>query len=164
MGWLTISEVAKQLGLKASAIRYYEQIGILPKAQRVSGQRRYDNTVLYRIALVQRSQQMGFTLEEVRRLFFGFRKTIPISARWKKLSQQKLAELETLAEQIKAMQLLLKKMSDHCTCTALEQCGKGIFKNTCGETKTSVEQGTISTSPPSRSAPRFQGSARAASR
>lgn len=132
MALLTISEVAKQVGLKPSAIRYYEQIGILPKAQRASGQRRYDNSVLYRLALVQRSQQMGFTLEEVRRLFFGFRTAMPISERWKKLSQKKLAELETLAEQIKAMQLLLTKMSDKCTCSALEQCGKGIFLSMCG--------------------------------
>jgi MerR family redox-sensitive transcriptional activator SoxR len=133
MALLTISEVARRVGVKASAIRYYEQIGILPKAQRMSGQRRYDNAVLYRLALVQRSQQMGFTLEEVRRLFFGFRTTMPVSERWKKLSQKKLAELETLAEQIKAMQLLLKKMSDHCTCSALDQCGKGIFNSMCGE-------------------------------
>jgi MerR family redox-sensitive transcriptional activator SoxR len=131
MALLTISEVAKQIGLKPSAIRYYEQIGILPKAQRASGQRRYDNSVLYRLALVQRAQKMGFTLEEVRRLFFSFRITMPISERWKKLSQKKLAELETLAEQIKTMQLLLTKMSDKCTCNALEQCGKGIFLSMC---------------------------------
>jgi MerR family redox-sensitive transcriptional activator SoxR len=132
MALLTISEVAKQIGIKPSAIRYYEQIGILPKAQRASGQRRYDNSVMYRLALVQRAQQMGFTLEEVRRLFFGFRTAMPISQRWKKLSEQKLAELEKLAEQIKAMQLLLTKMSDKCTCSALEQCGKGIFLSMCG--------------------------------
>jgi MerR family redox-sensitive transcriptional activator SoxR len=131
MAQLTISEVAKQVGLKPSAIRYYEQIGILPKPQRQSGQRRYDNSVLYRLALVQRSRQMGFTLDEVRRLFFGFRTTIPISERWKKLSQRKLAELDALAEQIKAMQALLHKMTERCTCDALDQCGKGIFQGMC---------------------------------
>src|SRR5580765_2323426 len=131
MAQLTISEVAKRVGLKPSAIRYYEQIGILPKPQRQSGQRRYDNSVLYRLALVQRSRQMGFTLDEVRRLFFGFRTTIPISERWKKLSQRKLAELDALAEQIKAMQALLHKMTERCTCDALDQCGKGIFQGMC---------------------------------
>lgn len=39
---LSISKVAKQIGLRPSAIRYYEHIGILPPARRVSGQRRYD--------------------------------------------------------------------------------------------------------------------------
>jgi MerR family redox-sensitive transcriptional activator SoxR len=138
MAQLTISEVAKQVGLKPSAIRYYEQIGILPRPQRQSGQRRYDNSVLYRLALVQRARQMGFTLDEVRRLFFGFRTTIPISERWKKLSQRKLAELDTLAEQIKAMQALLHKMTERCTCDALDQCGKGIFLNTCYHNKANL--------------------------
>jgi MerR family redox-sensitive transcriptional activator SoxR len=135
MAGLTISEVARQVGLKPSAIRYYEQIGILPKAQRMSGQRRYDNSVLYRLALVQRSRQMGFTLDEVRKLFFGFRAATPVSDRWKKLSQRKLAELNTLAEEIKTMQLLLKRMSERCSCSALDQCGKGIFHAMCGENK-----------------------------
>ena len=131
MAQMAISEVARQMGIKASAIRYYEQIGILPKAQRQSGQRRYDNGVLYRLALVQRARQMGFTLDEVRRLFFGFRPAMPISERWKKLSQRKLAELNTLAEQIKAMQMLLLGMTERCTCDALDQCGKGIFQGMC---------------------------------
>ncbi|HEX4605358.1 MAG TPA: MerR family transcriptional regulator, partial [Candidatus Angelobacter sp.] len=98
MALFTISEAAKQAGLKPSAIRYYEQIGILPRPQRMSGQRRYDNAVLYRLALVQCARQMGFTLEEIRKLFFGFRANVPISERWQKLSQRKLAELSALAE------------------------------------------------------------------
>jgi MerR family transcriptional regulator, redox-sensitive transcriptional activator SoxR len=52
MAQLAISEVAQQVGLQASAIRYYEQIGLLPPAQRMSGQRRYDTTVLYRLAII----------------------------------------------------------------------------------------------------------------
>jgi MerR family transcriptional regulator, redox-sensitive transcriptional activator SoxR len=130
---LLISEVARQIGLRASAIRYYEQIGILPPAQRQGGQRRYDSTVLYRLAVVQRARQMGFTLEEIRHLFFGFRKATPASERWRKLSQRKLADLELLAGQIKEMQRLLQGMMEHCSCGALEQCGKGIFQRSCGE-------------------------------
>jgi len=59
---LSISEVASQIGLRPSAIRYYEQIGILPPAQRVSGQRRYDVTALHRLVVIQRARQTGFTL------------------------------------------------------------------------------------------------------
>ena len=51
---MTISEAARQAGLQASAIRYYEQIGLLPAAARVSGQRRYDTSILYRLAIIQR--------------------------------------------------------------------------------------------------------------
>src|SRR5262249_41668966 len=49
MSHLSISEVAHQVGLRPSAIRYYEGLGILPPAERISGQRRYDRTVLYRL-------------------------------------------------------------------------------------------------------------------
>jgi MerR-like DNA binding protein len=73
MPGLTISEVAREIGLQASAIRYYERIGLLPRALRMSGQRRYDTTVLYRLAIIQRARQLGFTLTEIRHLFFGFR-------------------------------------------------------------------------------------------
>jgi MerR family transcriptional regulator, redox-sensitive transcriptional activator SoxR len=72
MSQLTISEVARQVGLKPSAIRYYEELGILPSPERISGQRRYDRTVLYRLAIVQRARQAGFALDEIRALFFGF--------------------------------------------------------------------------------------------
>jgi MerR family transcriptional regulator, redox-sensitive transcriptional activator SoxR len=131
MAQLTISEVARQVSLKPSAIRYYEQIGILPKPQRMSGQRRYDNSVLYRLALVQQSRQMGFTLDEVRKLFFGFRTNTPVSERWKKLSARKLAELSELAEQIRMMQLVLTRISEKCNCNELDQCGKSIFQGMC---------------------------------
>jgi len=128
---LLISEVARQIGLKASAIRYYERIGILPPARRTSGQRRYDATVLYRLAVVQRARQMGFSLDEIRRLFFGFRQNTTASDRWKKLSERKLADLESLATQITEMQRLLKSMMEHCHCDALDQCGKGMFQKQC---------------------------------
>jgi MerR family transcriptional regulator, redox-sensitive transcriptional activator SoxR len=78
---LTISQVAHQIGLRPSAIRYYERIGILPPAQRVSGQRRYDITALHRLVMIQRARQTGFTLTEIKRLFFGFRAGTPPSVR-----------------------------------------------------------------------------------
>lgn len=132
MSHMTISEVARQVGLRSSTIRYYEQIGVLQPAQRASGQRRYDKTVLYRLAIIQRAQQTGFTLEEVRKLFFGFREETPISERWHKLSQKKLKELEQMVEEIKAMQGLLLRIQK-CRCDAIESCGKAMFDRQSGE-------------------------------
>jgi MerR family redox-sensitive transcriptional activator SoxR len=129
MPQLTISEVARQVGLQASAIRYYEQIGILLPAQRISGQRRYDATVLYRLAVIQRARQTGFTLDEIRELFFGFRDAAPASQRWQKLSRRKLEELEELMKQIKTMRQLLRSMIECCRCDTLDQCGRGILRN-----------------------------------
>jgi MerR family redox-sensitive transcriptional activator SoxR len=126
---LTISQVARQIRLRPSAIRYYERIGLLPPAQRLSGQRRYDPRVLYRLAVIQRARQLGFTLAEIRYLFFGFRDVTRASERWRTLSQRKLAELEQLMNGIKTVRELLKKLMTKCRCETLDQCGKGIFQN-----------------------------------
>jgi MerR family redox-sensitive transcriptional activator SoxR len=129
---LTISEVARQVGLRPSAIRYYEQIGVLPRPQRISRQRRYDDAALYRLATLQRARQIGFTLDEIRKLFFGFRNSTPPSERWRKLSQQKLAELEQLVHSIKIIQLALQNQGK-CGCASLEECGKGLLRKQCGK-------------------------------
>jgi MerR family transcriptional regulator, redox-sensitive transcriptional activator SoxR len=134
MPLLTISEVAQRVGLRSSAIRYYEQLGIVPPAHRVSGQRRYDEAGLYRLVTLQRARQIGFSLDEMRQLFFGFRKSTPPSARWKKLSRRKLAELDRLVNEIKAIQLVLQGQG-RCGCASLEECGKGLLRGSCGDAK-----------------------------
>jgi MerR family transcriptional regulator, redox-sensitive transcriptional activator SoxR len=126
---LMISDVARQVGLQASAIRYYERIGLLPRAARISGQRRYDTTALYRLAIIQRARQLGFTLSEIRRLFFDFRDITRPSERWRTLSQKKLAELDQLMDGIKAVRRVLKTLMTECRCDTLDQCGKGMFQN-----------------------------------
>ena len=133
MQQLTISDVARQVGLQPSAIRYYEQIGLLPPAHRTSGQRRYDATALHRLAIIQLARQLGFTLEEVRQLFFGFRNVTRASERWQTLSRKKLAELDGLMDGIKTVRRLLKQMMQNCRCDTLEQCGKGIFRSGCAD-------------------------------
>ena len=130
MGQLTISQVAQQIGIQTSAIRYYEQIGLLPPAQRLSGQRRYDSTVLYRLAIIQRARQLGFTLTEIRELFFGFRDITLASKRWRTLSERKLAELDELLDGINAVRRLLKQLMTKCRCETLDQCGKRMFHST----------------------------------
>jgi MerR family redox-sensitive transcriptional activator SoxR len=129
MAQLTISQVARQIRLRPSAIRYYERINLLPPAERVSGQRRYDPTVLYRLAIIQRARQLGFTLSEIRHLFFGFRDITRPSERWRTLSQRKLAELDHLMDGITAVRGVLNELMTKCRCDTLDQCGKGIFQS-----------------------------------
>jgi MerR family transcriptional regulator, redox-sensitive transcriptional activator SoxR len=133
MPQVTISEMARQVGLQPSAIRYYERIGILPPAQRINGQRRYDSTAVYRLAVILRARQIGFTLDEIRQLFFGFDNVTRASERWQRLSRKKLAELDGLMDAIKTVRRLLKKMMQNCRCETLDQCGKGIFRDGRGD-------------------------------
>jgi MerR family redox-sensitive transcriptional activator SoxR len=129
---LAISELARLFGLRASAIRYYEQIGILPAPMRKSGQRRYEKSVLFRLAVVQRARESGFTLNEIRELFFGFQPATPPPKRWHNLSERKIAELRSRMKQLKLMETLLKQMQG-CRCGALEECGEKLLSKTLKE-------------------------------
>ena len=129
---MSISEVAKQVGLRPSAIRYYEQVGILAPAHRISGQRRYDVTVLHRLTVIQRARQTGFTLSEIKELFFGFRPGTPPSVRWQKLRKRKMVELDAMLEHIQSMRVLVLQQGE-CRCSALEECGKRMFEKQCAE-------------------------------
>lgn len=128
MSRLTISELAQQVNLRPSAIRYYEQIGIIDPADRVGGQRRYDKNAIYRLAVVQHARRIGFTLDEIRQLFAGFPSGTRASQRWQTLSRKKLLELEEMMERIKTMQQLLMRLQKTCTCSSFDQCGQGIFE------------------------------------
>jgi MerR family redox-sensitive transcriptional activator SoxR len=124
---MTIGEVAKLGGLRASAIRYYEKSGLLPKPMRAGGQRRYDGAILERLAVLERAKDCGFTLEEVRTLFHGFRSDVSLSKRWQDLARQKIAELDALAERVTAMKELLER-AQKCQCLDFEECGRRILE------------------------------------
>jgi len=124
---LAISDLARVFGLRTSPVRYYEQIGILPPAMRKNGQRRYDNTALFRLAVVQRARETGFTLEEIRELFFGFPPGTRPPKRWHELSQRKIAELQARMKRLKLMETLLKRM-ENCRCDALDECGEKLLR------------------------------------
>ena len=127
MADLSISDVAGRIGVRASAIRYYEQIGLLPVAERSGGKRRYDRSVLNKLAVIQHARRIGFTLEEIRQLFHGFRNGAPPSERWLRLSQRKLEELAALKIKIQTMQQLLRKIQN-CQCNALDECGEKLLQ------------------------------------
>jgi MerR family redox-sensitive transcriptional activator SoxR len=135
---MSISEAAKRIGLRPSAIRYYERIGILPPAHRLSGQRRYDVAVLHRLTVIQKARQAGFTLTEIKQLFFGFRAETPPSARWQKLKRQKIVELDAMLKHIQGMRELLEQQGN-CSCAALEECGKKMFERKCDTNKMNLK-------------------------
>ena len=124
---MVISEVARRAGVRSSTLRYYEQIGILPRPHRASGQRRYDETVLRRLAVIERARQTGFTLDEIKQLFFGFRDEVAASDRWRRLADKKLVELDELRQRVAAMQHVLRRMQKNCRCATLDQCGKAML-------------------------------------
>lgn len=121
MARLTIGEVAKRAGMRTSALRYYEEVGVLPPAERISGQRRYDEAVLARLAVVQLAQEVGFSVAEIRSLVDGFADTGVASARWQELARRKLAEVDALIRRAEHMKQLLEE-SLSCGCLTLDAC------------------------------------------
>jgi MerR family transcriptional regulator, redox-sensitive transcriptional activator SoxR len=123
MANMTIGEVARRTSLRASAIRYYEKIGLLPKPQRIGGQRRYDGGVFNCLAVIDVARRAGFRVEEVQQLFHGFGRGIPAFHRWQVLAQRKITEMDELIARAKKMKRLLQK-ADRCKCLDLEDCGE----------------------------------------
>jgi MerR family redox-sensitive transcriptional activator SoxR len=127
---LTISEVARQAGIRASAIRYYESVGLLPPPRRVSGQRRYHADILRRLAFIQAAQAVGFTVAEMQTLLHELGGNVPLSTRWQSLAQRKLAEVDALILRAQSMKRMLSNAL-HCGCSDLEQCIDCVLRIHC---------------------------------
>ena len=119
--FLAIGVVARRTGLRVSAIRYYESVGLIPPARRVAGKRVYDDSVFEAIALVRIAQDAGFTLAEVRTLVSGFDRATPASARWQTMARHKLADVEARIERAVRMKVMLEGLLQ-CRCETLEEC------------------------------------------
>jgi DNA-binding transcriptional MerR regulator len=93
---LTIGQLARRTGAAPSALRYYEEIGLLAPTARVSGQRRYGPGAVGVVGTVLFLADVGFTLAEIGQLMEA-RSTSPRT--WRDLARRKLAELaERIAE------------------------------------------------------------------
>jgi redox-sensitive transcriptional activator SoxR len=118
---MKIGELARRAGFNASAIRYYEKMGLLAAPQRAGGQRRYPSDALDRVLLIRFASDMGFTLVEIKLFLNGLRDDAPVGPRWKKLATRKLHEVD----QNIARSLRLKSLLQHllrCRCASLQFC------------------------------------------
>ena len=88
---LTIGELGRRTGVAPSALRYYEEIGLLAPAARVSGRRRYGLDAVGSVGAILLLSDVGFTLAEVKELMAA-RSTSPRS--WRELARRKLADLD----------------------------------------------------------------------
>ena len=122
---MTIGEVARSTGVRPSALRYYEGVGLLPPPERENGRRRYDGEVLRevldRLAVVRVAQQAGFTISEIWTLLDGFSEDFPPSERWRLMAREKLPEVEALVGRALGMKDLLER-GLRCECLSLEDC------------------------------------------
>ena len=84
---ISIGQLAKRTGLSVSAIRYYEQRGLVDAERNAGGQRRFLRSDIRRLSFVLIAQQFGFTIEQIRRELAG----LPKSRTPKKRDWQRIA-------------------------------------------------------------------------
>jgi DNA-binding transcriptional MerR regulator len=121
MHGFSIGEVSRKTGIAASTIRYYEKIGLLPAAKRVSGKRRYDASILQKVGLILLAKQAGLSIEEIQTLLHEFPQDALPSERWKTIASTKIEELNQQIIQIQHMQAILYKTLQ-CQCPTLDDC------------------------------------------
>lgn len=117
---MTIGQAAAQAGVRASTIRYYESIGVLPEPEREAGQRRYTLDVLRRLAIIDVAQRAGFALDEIKRLLEGTSSGKAYED-VRALAQGKLPAIEALIQRAEAVKRWLE-VASACECSTLDVC------------------------------------------
>lgn len=123
MSELSIDQVAKRTGIRASALRYYERERLIPVAARAGGRRVYGEAILDRLAVIRLAQGAGLTVAETRTLLDGIGRRRPASQSWRRVAAAKLDELEDRLAHISRMKQLLQTLIE-CPCPTLEDCGR----------------------------------------
>jgi MerR family transcriptional regulator, redox-sensitive transcriptional activator SoxR len=118
---LTIGQVAERAGLNVSAIRFYETKGLLPRAPRVAGQRRYSTEMVTRLGVIDVAKRAGFSLDEIRTLLTATDASEPAHAPLQELARRKLAEVDDLVARADAVRRWLT-IATACGCATLDVC------------------------------------------
>jgi MerR family transcriptional regulator, redox-sensitive transcriptional activator SoxR len=120
MRYLPIGELADKARVRASALRYWEERGLLPGARREGGRRIWPATALRRVALIKMAQRAGFTLAEIAQLLAT--DTTPSATRqWRNMAARKLPELDRHIAQTQALRHAVAGCLE-CGCMNFDRC------------------------------------------
>jgi MerR family redox-sensitive transcriptional activator SoxR len=119
---LTISAVARRSGVAASALRYYEERGLISSERAGSGHRRYPRAVLRRIAFIVFAQRVGLTLQEISdelsKLPAG---QVPSRRDWTRLSRTWTGRIDERIAELERLRAGLTQCIG-CGCLSLDRC------------------------------------------
>jgi MerR family redox-sensitive transcriptional activator SoxR len=119
---LTIGEVSKRSGVAASALRFYEERGLIASERAGSGHRRYPRPVLRRIAFIVFAQRIGLTLDEIggelAKLPEGH---APTRRDWSRLSSTWTSRIDERIAELERLKVGLTECIG-CGCLSLERC------------------------------------------
>jgi MerR family redox-sensitive transcriptional activator SoxR len=119
---LTIGDVAARSGVATSALRFYEDQGLIASERTDSGHRRYPRTVLRLVAFIVFAQKVGLSLEEIRAELARLpRNRAPERADWVKLSGSWTKRIEERIAELERMKATLGECIG-CGCLSLDRC------------------------------------------
>jgi len=119
---LTIGEAATRLGIATSALRFYEERGLIVSTRTAGGQRRYARDVLRRVSFIRAAQQVGLPLREINEsLQLLPPERAPTKEEWEKFAE---SWRPRLAEQIRLLEGIRDRLGDciGCGCQTLDSC------------------------------------------
>lgn len=120
--WLSVGQVAARSGFAASAVRYYEAEGLISAERNSGGQRRFQRSVLRRLAFISAARHIGVSLDEVREALAQLpRSRTPNAADWKHIS---MLWRDRLDGEIRALEALRDGLDSciGCGCLSLDRC------------------------------------------
>ena len=118
---LGIGELAQMTGKRPSAIRYYEQIGLLPQPARMDGRRRYHHSIVRTLAVIDTGQRAGLALDEIKTLLAASPDDGEAISRLREVADRKLPQISALIERSQLVRDWLE-CAARCQCPDLDQC------------------------------------------
>ena len=119
---MTIGDVAARSGVATSALRFYEDEGLIASERNASGHRRYPRTVLRLVAFIVFAQKIGLSLQEIRSELAKLpRNRAPERADWAKLSSSWTKRIDDRIAELERMKLGLTECIG-CGCLSLDRC------------------------------------------
>jgi len=118
---LSIGELSRRTARAPSAIRYYEEIGLLPEPERASGRRRYPEEVVRTLAVIDTAQRAGLTLDEIKLLLDAKPGDREAVEELKRVAERKLPQVDAMIERA----VLVREWLDaaaRCECPSLDEC------------------------------------------
>jgi len=119
---LTIGELSRRSGVAPSAIRYYEELGLVSSRRTTGNQRRYERPTLRRLAFIRTAQRVGLTLDEIQQALATLPSNrTPTKADWTRLSRGWRPRLDAQIRQLERLRDTLDSCIG-CGCLSLRRC------------------------------------------
>ena len=115
--YLAIGAVAEATGVSVTALRYYDEIGLIAPELRVGGKRRFGADIVGRVNFIRKAQDVGFSLDETRTVLQDE------AGEWPLVVEDKLAELRQKRARLDSMIALLEEIKE-CGCSVVASCPK----------------------------------------